>query len=118
MIATLAQVSKGVLALSSLMAFFSNLLDFSFLPDSDLVPLFWNLSVFTFLFFGTVTGLMQKRGLQAILNDYTPQDARDGIMQYVMSNYLPDFFLGVIPLYMTFLRLDQYRTGHDQGISI
>jgi hypothetical protein len=26
--------------------------------------------------------------------------------------------LSVVPLYMTFLRLDQYRSGHDDGDSI
>ena len=106
LIAALGQISKGVLALASLLAFGSNLLDFGFLPDSDLVPLFWNLTLFSFLFYGAITGLMSKYGLQAILNDLTPEAARSGIIEYVMINYLPDFFLSVIPLYMTFLRLD------------
>ena len=69
LIAALGQISKGVLALASVLAFGSNLLDFGFLPDSDLVPLFWNLTLFSFLFYGAITGLMSKYGLQAILND-------------------------------------------------
>jgi hypothetical protein len=104
--------------LASALAFGSNLFDFALLPDSDLVPFFWNLTLFTFLFFGTITGLMSKYGLQAILNDWTPEAARSGIIEYVMINYMPDFFLSVVPLYMTFLRLDQYRSGHDDGDSI
>ncbi len=107
LIGALSQISKGVLFMGSLVAFVANLFDGdSFLPHTDVVPFFWNLTMFTLFFFGTVTGLMQKYGLQTILNDWTPEAARSGIFKYVLINFVPDFFIGVVPLYMTFLRLD------------
>ena len=99
-----------MLSLSTILTFASAFFPgSSFLPQTDFVPLFWNLFTYTLLFFGSIVGLLQKYGLQSILNNWTQTQITNGIMNFLVKNFIPDFFLGVVPLYMTFLRLDQYR---------
>ena len=115
LIGQMAQVSKGVLAISTFLSFLSSFFDGAgFLPETDLVPFFWNIMMYALMFWGAQLGLMQKYGFQTILNDWAPEAVRAGILKMIVVNFLPDIFTGVVPLFMTFLRLDQYRDSHLQ----
>ena len=110
----MAQVSKGVLAVVSLLSLVINIMnDTSLLiPNSDITPLFWYMWTFTLMFFGTTVGLMQKYGLQSMVAGLSGAAIESGLLKEVAANFVPDLFTGVVPLYMTFLRLDKYRTDH------
>ena len=104
LIGEMAMVSKGVLAVSSFVAFISNFFNSnSFLPQTDVVPFIWNLFIFTVTFWGATFGLMQKYGVQSMITGNPPYT---GLLQNLVVNYIPDIFVGILPLYLTFIRLD------------
>jgi ABC-type Na+ efflux pump permease subunit len=59
----LGQFSKGVLTVSSLLAFIAAFFEGETIANTDVTPYFWHMFAFVFFFYGTMAALMEKTGL-------------------------------------------------------
>ena len=82
----------------------------------DRMKFLWTLFAESSFIYLTLTALMAKWMLQALLNSWSAWDIFTTFMKIFVMDMFPSFFFTTFPLFLNFYRLDKYGATHTTPI--